>query len=95
MIEIESKIKKDSSLVKFAEDAGTDETIQRDLNNLIEQLRLGNKSSGIGTVPLFNDVKEARSRNGARVYYRRRNGKIEILAKSNKKRRDQETVIKI
>ena len=95
LIEIESKIKEDSRLVKFAEDAGKDRRIQRDLNGLIEQLRLGNESPGIGTKTLFKDVKEARARSGARVYFRKRNGKIEILAKSNKNPKDQKTVIKI
>jgi hypothetical protein len=43
LIEIESKIKEDSRLVGFAEDAGKDKKIQRDLNGLIEQLRLGKR----------------------------------------------------
>ena len=47
MIEIKFKIKEDSRLVKFAEDAGNDQKIQRDLNGLIEQLRLENESPGI------------------------------------------------
>ncbi len=40
-------------------------------------------------------IKEARARSGARVYFRKRNGKIEILAKSNKDPKDQKAVIKI
>ena len=95
LIEIESKIKEDSSLVRFAENAGKDQRIQRDLNSLIEQLRLGNESPGTGTKPLFKDVKEARARSGAGVYFRKRNGKIQILAKSNKNSKDQKAVIKI
>ena len=95
LIEIESKIKEDSRLVGFAEDAGKDKKIQRDLNGLIEQLRLGNESPGIGTKTLFKGVKEARARSGARVYFRKKNGKIEILAKSNKNPKDQKAVIKI
>lgn len=94
MIEIESKIKNDSRLVGFAEDAGKDQRIQPDLNGLIEQLRLVDKSPGIGTKTLFKDVKEARARSGARVYFRKRNGKTEILAKSNKNLKDQKAVIK-
>ena len=95
LIEIESKIKEDSRLVGFAEDAGKDKKIQRDLNGLIEQLRLGNESPGIRTKTLFKGVKEARARSGARVYFRKKNGKIEILAKSNKNPKDQKAVIKI
>lgn len=93
--EIESKIKKDSALIRFAEDAGKDRKIQRDLNGLIEQLRLENELLGIGIKTLFKDVKEACARSGARVFFRKRNGKIKILAKSNKKPKDQKAVIKI
>ena len=75
LIEIESKIKKDSRLTGFAEDAGKDKKIQRDLNGLTEQLRLGNKSPGIGTKTLFKGVKEARARSGARVYFRKKKRK--------------------
>jgi hypothetical protein len=50
---------------------------------------------GIGTRTLFKNVKEARTSSGARVYFRKRNGKIEILAKSNKTLKDQKAVIKI
>lgn len=95
LIEIESKIKEDSRLVGFAEDAAKDKRIQRDLNGLIQQLRLGNESPGIGTKTLFKGVKEARARSGARVYFQKKNGKIEILAKSNKNPKDQKAVIKI
>ncbi len=68
---------------------------QQDLNSLAEQLRLGNKSPGIGTKTLFKGVKKARARSGARLYFRETNGKIEILAKSNKSLKDQKAVIKI
>jgi hypothetical protein len=57
LIEIESKIKEDSRLVKIAEAAGKDKKIQQDLNSLAEQLRLGNKSPGTGTKTLFKSVK--------------------------------------
>lgn len=93
LIEIKSRIIEDPALVKFAENAGTDQKIQRDLNSLIEKLRLGNTSPGTGTKTLFKDVKEARARSGARVYFRKRNEKMEILAKSNKT--NQRAVIKI
>jgi hypothetical protein len=95
LIEIESKIKEDSRLVKIAEASGKDKKIQRDLNSLAEQLRLGNKSPGIGTKTLFKGVKEARARSGARLYFREKNGKIEILAKSDKVIKNQNAVIKI
>ena len=95
LIEIESKIKEDSRLVKIAEAAGKDNKVQRDLNSLIEQLRLGNKSPGTGTKTLFKDVKEARTSSGARLYYREKDGKTQILGKSNKKLKNQNDVIEI
>jgi hypothetical protein len=95
LIEIESKIKEDSRLVKIAEAAGKDQKIQQDLNSLAEQLRLGNKSPGTGTKPLFKGVKEARARSEAQLYFREKNGKIEILVKSNKSPKDQKDVIRI
>jgi len=49
-------------IVKIAEAAGKDIKIQRDLNSLAEQLRLGNKSPGIGIKALFKGVKEAHAR---------------------------------
>ena len=56
---------------------------------------MGNESPGIGTKTLFKGIKEARALSGARVYFRKRNGKIEMLAKSNENPKDQKTVIKI
>ena len=58
-------------------------------------MRLGHDSPGMGTKTLFKGVKKARGRSGARVYFQKRNGKIEILAKSNKDPKNQEAVIKI
>lgn len=95
LIEIESKIKDDTGLVNYAEIAGKNQKVQRDINNIIEQLRLGNRNPGIGTKTLFKNVKESRSRDGARVYFREVNGKIEILAKSDKVIKNQNGVIKI
>ena len=59
---------------------------QKDVNNLIEQLSSGNANPGIGTerVKGLKNVSEARARNEGRVYFREKDGKIEILAKSNK-----------
>lgn len=91
----ESRITEDKALVKFAKKAGNDKQIQRDINHIIQQLKMGNENSNIGTESLFKDVKEAHGKSGARVYFRKRNGTIEILAKSNKSKRQQQAVIDI
>jgi hypothetical protein len=92
-IEIVYKIKENPALVREAERAGRDQDAQRSVNNLIEQLSLGNQNPGIGTENVFKDVFELRGKNRARVYYRKVDGKIEILAKSVKN--NQQTVINI
>jgi hypothetical protein len=65
------------------------------VNNLIEQLALGNDNPGIGKrrVKGLKNVSEARGRNEGRVYFREKNGKLEILAKFNKQ--NQNKVISI
>ena len=60
---------------------GKDQAAQKDGNNLIEQLSLGNDNPRIGTENVFKDVYELRGKNRARVYYREVDGKIEILSK--------------
>ena len=95
LVPIVSRISEDTRLVKFAEKAGSNQQIQKEINDMIEKLRLGNEQCGKGSKTLFRNVKELRSRHGGRVYYRKVNGKIEILAKSNKVKREQDTVIKI
>lgn len=65
---------------------GKNQAAQKDVNNLIEQLSLGNGNPGRGNIRVKNlkNVSEARGRNKGRVYFREKDGKIEILAKSNK-----------
>jgi hypothetical protein len=85
-VEIVYRIKENSALVREAERMGKDQAAQKDVNNLIEQLSLGNDNPGIGSrrVKCLKNVSEARGRNEGRVYFREKDGKIEILAKSNK-----------
>lgn len=93
-VRIISSIKKDSRLVKAAEEMGKDTLIQKEANNLVAKLQQGNSNPGIGNNSLgFGGIHELRSKNGARVYFRNINGGVEILAKSNKK--NQGTVIKV
>jgi hypothetical protein len=85
-IEIVYKIKENPALVREAKTMGKDQAAQKDVNHLIEQLSLGNENPGIGNrrVKGLKNVSEARGRNEGRVYFREKDGKIEILAKSNK-----------
>ena len=85
-IEIVYRIKENPALIREAERMGKDQAAQKDVNNLIEQLSLGNDNPGIGNrrVKNLKNVSEARGRNEGRVYFREKDGKIEILAKSNK-----------
>lgn len=92
-IEIVYRIKENPALIREAQQAGRDQDAQRSLNNLVEQLSLGNRNPGIGTENVFKDVYELRGKNRARVYYREVDGKIEILGKSVK--RNQQKVINI
>ncbi|WP_322780094.1 RHS repeat-associated core domain-containing protein, partial [Frankia sp. Cas4] len=77
-----SVIHEDSRLVKEAETAGR--THQRSIDNLTSQLSRGNLNPGIGSKYLFDDVFEARARDGARVYFRNIEDRVAILAKSSK-----------
>ena len=85
-IEIVYRIKENPALIREAKRMGKDQAAQKDVNNLIEQLSLGNDNPGIGNrrVKNLKNVSEARGRNEGRVYFREKDGKIEILAKSNK-----------
>jgi hypothetical protein len=85
-IEIVYGIKENPALVRESKRISKDQAAKKDVNNLIEQLSLGNDNPGIGNrrVKGLKNVSEARGRNEGRVYFREKNGKIEILAKSNK-----------
>ena len=94
-MEIVSRIKEDPGLIKYAEKAGRNQDIQTEINAMVEKLRLGNEQCGRGRKTLFRDVKELRGYEGGRIYYRKYNGKIEILGKSSKVPREQQAVIDI
>jgi hypothetical protein len=59
-------------------------SVQRSVDRLTSQLAHGNLNPGIGTKHLFGDIFYARSRDGARVFFRRSEQGIEILAKASK-----------
>ena len=78
-----SPISDDPLLVREAERTGR--SLQGEIDRLTAQLGQGNLNPGIGSRRLpFGGVFEARSRGGARVYFRHGADSIEILAKSSK-----------
>ena len=70
-IEIVYRIKENPALIREAERMGRDQAAQKDVNNLIEQLSLGNDNPGIGNrrVKNLKNVSEARGRNEGCVYF--------------------------
>ena len=92
-IKIVSKIKEDAGLVRAAEEACKSDKVQTDINRLEEELAKGNDNPGIGRKPIGNGIIEHRGRNGGRLYVRESDSGIEILAKSGKKKSNQQFVI--
>lgn len=94
-IEIVYRIKEDRGLVRAAEEACENTEVQTDINRLEEKLAKGNDNPGIGRRTICKGVIEHRGDNGGRLYVRKRkSGVIEILAKSGKKKTNQNFVIK-
>ena len=91
--EIVSKIKEDAGLVRAAKEACKNADVQKDINHLEEELAKGNYNPGIGRKPIGNGIIEHRGKNGGRVYIRESDSVIEILAKSGKKKTNQQFVI--
>jgi RHS repeat-associated protein len=82
-----SRIAGHPTLVKAAEAAGA--SVQRGIDNLTKELAKGNLNPGIGTSHLKGDIYYARSRDGARVFFRQVGNTIEILAKASKHNEQQ------
>ena len=87
-VRIIHRIKEHPALRREAERMGKDQMAQKDVNNLIEQLTLGNESPGIGSKPIGGGISELRGFNEGRVYYRKLRKPTEtlyeVLGKSNK-----------
>ncbi len=92
--EIRYRIKEDPGLVRAAEEACKNSDVQKDVNHLEEELAKGNENPGIGRKPICKGVTEHRGKNGGRLYVRKLDdNEIEILAKSGKKKSNQQFVI--
>lgn len=88
-----SSIKKDPRLVKAAEQMGKNKAVQQEADDLIQKFLAGNTNPGLGSKNLFGNISYLRGRDGARVFYRMNNGKMEILGKSSKA--NEQTVINV
>ncbi|WP_263602429.1 hypothetical protein [Chryseobacterium sp. PET-29] len=87
---IKSLVKKDAKLLKLAEETfkGND-LLRKEANTLISQLNAGNMNPGIGTKNIGKNIFEARSRGGARVYFRNGSNGVEIVGYSHKGNQQQ------
>jgi RHS repeat-associated protein len=83
-IGVMSSIKNDPRLVKAAEKMGKNKAVQQEADELVQKFLSGNTNPGLGSKNLFGNVSYLRGREGARVFYRMNNGKMEILGKSSK-----------
>ncbi|WP_308463715.1 RHS repeat-associated core domain-containing protein, partial [Chryseobacterium sp. ON_d1] len=82
---VKSLVEEDAKLVKLAQEAFKgNKLLRREAEALVEQLGGGNMNPGIGSKILGKNIFEARSRGGARVYFRQGSDGIEILGYSNK-----------
>jgi hypothetical protein len=81
-IRISSRIGEHSGLVREAEAAA--KSHQASIDALTAQLAKGNMQPGIGSKNVFGNIFEARTRDGARVYFRKLPGEIQVLGKSTK-----------
>ena len=84
---IKSLVKSDWKLLSFAKNTFRGNSkLSKEANGLIEQLANGNMNPGIGTKNIrgVSGISEARSRGGARVYFRNTDEGVDILGYSNK-----------
>lgn len=93
---IRSLIGTDNRLIKAAEKAGKDQSIQRDIDNMTQRLLQGG-DPGKEQGSLTKGISYLRSQNGARIFYRVRGGTYEILGKSSKANESQviQTVLEL
>ena len=87
--EVKSLIGDSPALSREAEKAGKNVKVQNEINDLINKFLSGNENPGIGSKNLFKDICYLRGREGARVFYRIKDGIMEILGKASKANEQQ------
>jgi RHS repeat-associated protein len=84
-IKVSSTIGDDPILTKAAQQAGRNQRVQQEMDDLFSQLSQGNMNPGMGNkVVPGTDVHYARGRNGARLFFRNANGGIQVVGKADK-----------
>ena len=89
---VKSLVKSDDKLLSLARSTFKGNSkLSKEANGLIEQLTNGNMNPGIGSKSIkgLSGVSEARSRGGARVYFRNTDEGVDILGYSNKNNQQQ------
>ncbi len=80
-----SIVKQDAKIFKLARQTFEgNNALRKEANNLLEQLANGNMNPGKGTKWIYKDIFEARSENGARVYFRNTSTGPQVVGYSNK-----------
>lgn len=82
---VSSALGKNTRLAKLAEKSTKNESIQREMNSLINKLIEGNDDPGKGTKGLPGGIRYLRGDAGARLFFRRVGDTYEIVGKSDKK----------
>ena len=77
-----NRIPESPSLIR--EGRKTLKSLQGEIKKITDQLKRGNMNPGIGNKSIGGGIAESRTRGGARVYWRIREGQIEILGVSGK-----------
>ena len=91
---IKSRINEDPGLIRAAKAACKNKQVQADINAMEEQIRGGNMNPGIGSKKIGDGITEFRGENGGRILAREnKQGVVEILGKSGKKKKNQDYVI--
>ncbi|MEU9001599.1 hypothetical protein [Streptomyces sp. NPDC048551] len=82
---VSSALGKDTRLAKLAEKSTKNESVQKEMNSLINKLIEGNDDPGKGTKGLPGGIRYLRGDAGARLFFRRVGDAYEIVGKSDKK----------
>lgn len=81
---VTSVVGKDSYLKRAAEAATKDQTVQREMNHLRDELMKGNINAGKGAKSLNHAISYMRGENGARLFFRVTKDGYEIVGKASK-----------